>query len=52
MTLWTTIVLAVDEKGLRVCMRVVFSRVLGMARENMKDGFEVGVGGGEGGVII
>jgi hypothetical protein len=32
-------ILAVDEKGRRVCIRGVFSRFLGMARENMKDGF-------------
>lgn len=33
-------ILAVDEKGRRVCMRGVFSRFLVMARENMKDGLE------------
>lgn len=33
-------ILAVDEKGRRVCIRGVFSRFLEMARENMKDGLK------------
>lgn len=35
-TLWTPMILVVDEKGRKVWMRGVFSRVLGMARENME----------------